>query len=221
MIRRIISHVKRKYILNTDIKKKHISIGRKAIVIDTQFEESGNNSIGPLSQVRHCHIGRYSYVGADSQLSYANVGRFCSIGDKVSCALGVHPLDWASTHPAFYSKKYNLISSEVMFNEYSYTDKNHNFMIDIGHDVWIGSNTVILGGVHIGHGAVIAAGAVVTKDVPPYAIVGGVPARVIRNRFDDDTIRKLLDLQWWNKNEEWLKSHGENFSDVSKVLNEA
>lgn len=220
MIKKFLNHVKRKNKLNADIKNKHITIGKKAVVIDTHFEEFGNNAIGPLSEIRHCHIGKYSYVGANTQLSYTNVGRFCSIGDKVSCALGVHPLNFISTHPAFYSERYNLLSSVNSFDEYSYIDREKKIMIDIGNDVWIGSHAVLLGGIQIGHGAVVAAGAVVTKDVPPYSIVGGVPAKVIRYRFDDETIKKLLDLQWWNKNEEWLKSYGQNFSDISKVLNE-
>ncbi|MGN1275552.1 MAG: CatB-related O-acetyltransferase, partial [Floccifex sp.] len=81
----------------------------------------------------------------------------------------------------------------------------------IGNDVWIGNNVTILAGVSVGDGAVLAAGAVVTKDVPPYAIVGGVPAKILRFRFDDGTIKELQKLEWWNKNPDWIKEHKDQF----------
>ena len=98
----------------------------------------------------------------------------------------------------------------------------------IGNDVWIGENAVILGGISIGDGAVIGAGAIVTKDVPPYTIVGGVPAKKIRSRFPDDIVKMLLKIQWWNLEEDILKENiyffqqnlsEDNLTDFAKVIN--
>ena len=86
--------------------------------------------------------------------------------------------------------------------------------IEIGNDVWIGDSAIIMDGVKIGDGSIIAAGAVVTKDVPPYAIVGGVPAKIIRYRFDEDDINFLLELSWWEKDKKWIKENAEKFSDI-------
>lgn len=102
------------------------------------------------------------------------------------------------------------------FIEYKFVDDKH--LLVIGNDVWIGSYARIMEGVTIGDGTIIAAGALVTKDVPPYAIVGGVPAKVIGYRFDEKTIEKLLELKWWDKGEDWIKAHADEFDDVNKLL---
>ena len=89
-------------------------------------------------------------------------------------------------------------------------------MVEIGNDVWIGSHVLILDGVTIGDGAVVAAGAVVTKDVEPYAIYGGVPAKLIKYRFPPKTIEMLLKMKWWDKEEKWIREHTEDFEDVER-----
>lgn len=103
---------------------------------------------------------------------------------------------------------------------YSDDEKYTEFkrQIEIGNDVWIGDSVLILDGVKIGDGAVLAAGAVVTADVPPYAIVGGVPAKVIRYRFNEDEIEHLIKLKWWDKSEQWIKENAHLFSNVKKFI---
>lgn len=127
-------------------------------------------------------IGKYSYINGNSVIFSGSVGRYCSIGYNVQIGPPEHPKHNFSTHPIFYCiGGYSEIISPPI----------------IESDVWIGSNVVILQGVKIGVGAIIAAGAIVTKDVPPYAIVAGIPARIIKFRFDDKMISKLVDSKWW------------------------
>lgn len=109
--------------------------------------------------------------------------------------MATHPLNWLSTHPAFYSTRRQ---ANISFTENDlFLDQKS---IEIGHDVWVGARVMILDGCKIGNGAVIAAGAVVVKDVPAYAVVGGVPARIIKYRFEPDVIDFIQKMQWWNLN---------------------
>lgn len=138
--------------------------------------------------------GAFSYIAPVTTLHETTLGRYCSIGDKVS-VLTDHPLDGLTTNPFAY---------EVLFPSPFDGPPVHSFeklkRTTIGHDVWIGSGARLKTGITVGDGAVIAAGAMVTKDVPPYAIVGGVPAKVIRYRFDDALIARLRALEWWRYN---------------------
>lgn len=166
------------------------------------------------ARVYKCKIGRYSYIGHDSVFQFSTVGRFCSVGPYVLCGLGRHPIEtFASTCPIFYRNPAPCLTilEETTFDE-------EYIPVHIGNDVWIGARAIIVDGVRIGDGAVIAAGAVVTKDVPPYAIVAGVPAKIIRYRFAEDIIDKLLTIKWWDKDIEWLKSHIELFADIKKFV---
>ena len=121
------------------------------------------------------------------------------------------------THPSFY-KPANVCgrsySDTIAFQEYKYTDEEKKYYVEIGCDVWIGANVLILNGVHIGDGAIIAAGAVVTKDVADYSIVGGVPAKEIRKRFNDEDIAFLRIHPYWLQPEEWLEKHAAEISDI-------
>lgn len=105
------------------------------------------------------------------------------------------------------------------FEDFHYLDSLKGISVVIGSDVWIGARAAILEGVTIGDGAVVAAGAVATKDVPPYAIVGGVPAKIIKYRFDEETIKKLLELKWWDKDMDWIVEHACMFEKVENLLN--
>ncbi|WP_244169974.1 MULTISPECIES: CatB-related O-acetyltransferase [Listeria] len=135
-------------------------------------------------------LGDYSYVNKGAIIASGEIGKYCSIGAYSFIGLDEHPLDHFSTSPFTYQKG-DLFGTNQPWNSFSAPPI-------IGHDVWIGSTAVVLQGVKVGTGAVVGAGAIVTKDVPPYAIVGGNPAKIIRYRFPEVTRGKLLEQEWWN-----------------------
>lgn len=140
-------------------------------------------------------IGDYSYVGGQTKISNSTLGKFCSLGQEIMIGgLPCHPLTLKSTYPGFYAKNSQYYRVEP---EYAFDEPQHK-QVTIGNDVWIGTRAMVLDGVSVGDGAIIGAGAVVTKDVPPYAIVAGVPAKIIRFRFSNEKINELLSSQWWN-----------------------
>ena len=152
----------------------------------------------------HIRVGAFSYVaptdGIGRFIHNCEIGRYCSIAAGVWIGPNEHPLSWLSTSPAFYNRKsfhHGSRKVEGRFQAYTipFVESKRTM---IGNDVWIGSHAFVKGGVTIGDGAVVAAHAVVTKDVPPGAIVGGSPARIIRYRFDEATIRELQELKWWD-----------------------
>lgn len=160
-----------------------------------------------------CAIGDHTYIQKRATLFNADIGKFCSIASGVSIGPGMHKTDRVSTHPAFYLKDTPLLkkfSDKDLFISYKRTS--------IGHDVWIGEKAIVLDGITIGHGAIIAASSVVTKDVAPYSIVGGIPAKHIRSRFDETKIEGLLKLEWWNYPEDWLAKHYIDFGEISNFL---
>lgn len=158
-------------------------------------------------------IGDYSYVGDRTSLAHAHVGRFCSIGPDVSVGSGTHPSrDWVSTHPIFYQARPALgwmLALHDRLPEFRPTA--------IGNDVWIGAKALLRDGITVGDGAIIAGGAVVVDDVEPYAVYGGVPARLIRLRFDADQIAFLLSLRWWDRDLAWLREHAPAFAHVDQL----
>lgn len=150
----------------------------------------------------------FVYVADGSKIIRSKVGRFCSIGPNVMLGLGVHPTKFISTFPAFYSIKKQC---QITFTNKNYIQEKGNIVI--GNDVWIGSNVLVLDNITIADGAIIAAGSVVTKNVDPYTIVGGVPARAIKKRFEDGEIKKLLQVRWWDKGERWIADNCQLFND--------
>ena len=142
-------------------------------------------------------IGKYTFIGANAtfQANAISIGRFCSISQGCIVGTNHHPIDHFSTSAVFYSRSWGV-------SENSYKKKyNKGKSTIIGNDVWIGANAIVLGGVTVGDGAVIGAGSVVTKDVPPYAVVAGVPAKVLKYRFTESQIENFLKIKWWNNYE--------------------
>lgn len=187
------------------------------ITKNSKFE--GMNSLGKNTYFNG-KLGYGTYIGSNCIIN-ASVGRYCCIADNVHVYVGIHPVKWASLNPMFYSTKkqngYSYVHQDY-FEEETFADKIEKYGIIVGNDVWIGARTTILGGITIGDGAVIGAGAVVTKNVPPYTIVGGVPAKKIKTRFDQEIIEQLLDYRWWEKSPEWIKKNVLSFQNVEKLL---
>lgn len=165
-----------------------------------QVQLQGTNVIYENSSLALLKLGSYSYIAEGANASRITFGRCCSIGPAFKTGFGNHPTNFVSTSPIFYSTRKQC--------GVTFANENHfqeDLETTVGHDVWIGANVYVRDGVKIGHGAVVAAGSVVTRDVPPYNIVGGVPARSIKLRFDEQTVARLLELEWWNWSEAKLK----------------
>lgn len=179
----------------------------------------GDNSVGKFTILNYCRLGYGSYISENSLLERASIGKFCAIGPNVHIVTGRHPTcKFASIHPAFYSLNRNIgpvYVKKQKFQEHIYADKgSHNFFVNIGNDVWIGDSAIIMEGVDIADGTIVAAGAVVVNSTEPYSIVGGNPAKLIRYRFEADDIDFLLHLKWWNYEEEWIQQYAEFFEDI-------
>ena len=177
------------------------------VIFNALTKWGGYNKVGRKSVVSSSSIGKYSFIGRDCYLPNAEIGRFCSIGNNVKVVAETHPSrGFLSTHPAFYSTEKQCGITFVEKNLFEERLSVDGRSCIIGNDVWIGNDVRIIGGLRIGTGAIVGLGAVVTKDVPPYAIVGGVPAKVIRYRFDAKQIKEMIDSAWWNHDENWFRS---------------
>lgn len=201
------------------LRKKEIIIEKKCN-IDKQTFFEGCNRIAYGSEIKKSSFGFASYVGNNAFIYNTSIGKFTCVGPRVKTVIGRHPTNFISIHPAFYSTQKQAGFTYVDKTLYRENDfvPNTNKSVLIGNDVWIGADVKILEGVTIGDGAIIAAGSIVTKDVEPYSIYAGVPAKLIRKRFNDDIIEKLNRLQWWNQSDEWLQKHAKYFSDVDEFL---
>ena len=182
---------------------------RPSAIRNTKIHKTA--SVGNGAQLVGCTVGKYSYLFGSSAIQ-TDIGAFCSIAAGSSIGGGSHPTDWVSSSPVFYRGR-NVLRTNFSQNEYAEFKKT-----TIGNDVWIGSGCRIKGGVTIGTGAVIGMGSVLTKDVPPYEIWAGNPARCIRKRFDDETIEALLASRWWELPDDKLSACGDLFCNPQKLL---
>lgn len=196
------------YLYSKLIKKLHGKSIIESDVDKTAVVYTSCNIVG-------CTIGKYSYIGHDSMMVNTEVGNFCSISDHVFIGGPEHPIDWVSTSPVFQDVKQTGSGPKKRFSMHKLPDYK---LTQIGNDVWIGHNAVIKQGVHISDGAVIGSGAIVTADVPPYAIVGGVPAKIIKYRFDVDVIKDLVESKWWDMDDEQIEKFAPLMNNPVKFI---
>lgn len=167
--------------------------------------------IGPNCVIAESTVDDYSYMAGDATMIYAEVGKFCSIASHVRINPGNHPMDRVTQHHMTYRRRqYGFGPTDDQ--EFFEWRRSHKCVV--GHDVWMGHGALLMPGVYVGIGAVIGAGAVVTRDVNPYEIVVGVPAKPLRKRFDDDVIDKLLRIAWWDWDRSQLEAHFDELLDV-------
>lgn len=210
------------YIYNK-IKRRHLVKFFFSSYFSHRCELEGMNYIGRHASF-YGHLGYGTKIGDNTLLS-ANIGRFCAIGTNTMYINATHPIKEPFVTSCTYFYSLNTFNSplnktfatEQMFEEFRYYDKKNEIVNKIGNDVWIGPDVILIGGVEIGDGAVVLTRAVVTKDVPPYAIVGGVPARIMGYRYDEETIDFLLRTKWWVNDVSWFEKNWRLMTNISKL----
>lgn len=215
MIRRI-----KRYLTNKiKVRDKTVRIGSNVVTLGTTFD--GQNKVGNNSFVKDSKIGYGTYLGPNVELLYTKVGKFCSIARGVKTLVYTHPSNtFVSTSPTFFSTLKQNGTTYVNHNKFEECIKiDNDFSVKIGNDVWIGEDVTILGGITIGDGAILSCNALVTEDVLPYTIVGGVPAKKIKMRFSSSQIDFLNNFKWWNKNIEWIEGNADDFDDIESFMN--
>jgi acetyltransferase-like isoleucine patch superfamily enzyme len=194
------------------LKNKGLVLGPGCVVSQVNFGE--NVRLGNTVTALSSDIRDYSYIGNNAVVSNASIGKFCSIASEVHVGVGSHPSSvWVSTHPFFYLSRpgmgWDLIESDI---------RPESARTMIGSDVWVGTRATIKDGVRISDGAIIGAGAVVTKDLDSYGIYVGIPAKLIRYRFEPDEIAFLKSLRWWDKDLSWIRQNADAFRDVDLLM---
>lgn len=195
------------YIISKIIKKMHLRAIKNSIIDKTSRIASGTQFI-------YSKMDRHSFCGYDCIIIDTSIGRFCSISGNCEIGGASHSIDWVSTSPVFNENKDQI---KKKYSSHKYSTRKHT---KIGNDVWIGSKVLIKAGVIIDDGAVVGMGSVVTKDIPAYEIWAGNPAKLIRKRFNDDIISKLLEIKWWEFDDEKLYRYSKYFNNVPKFLKE-
>lgn len=171
--------------------------------------------IGPNTKIEETEFGDYSYTSGDNEIIYSSIGKFCSIASHVRINPVNHPM-WRVTqhHITYRLVQYELADQD----DVDFFKWRREHRVTIGHDVWIGHGAIIMPGVRIGTGAVIGAGSVVTKDIPPYTIAVGVPAKPIRRRFSEEVAEKLMKLEWWNWDRGQIEERFKDLNDIETFL---
>ena len=182
------------------------------IIGNCSFEEGVR--AGKNVSLMNVSVGRATYFSSIDIIVNATIGKYCSIAPNVKIGLGAHSSkNFVTSHPAFYLKREKL---GICYADKDYVEEYPQ--TTIGNDVWIGEGALIKEGITIGNGAIVGAGAVVVKNVSPYSIVGGVPAKVIRFRFDEKEIEFLEKFKWWDKSDQWLKENWKDFLDIKQFI---
>lgn len=201
--------------------RKHKCVIDKRNIVDDRSAFGSGSRVMKNNGLASAIVGRCSTVGSYNYLNEAKIGSFCSLGSHIYILSATHPVDgvFVSTSQCFFKTEFPMPlirDDQTVFKEKKLT--KGGFSCEIGNDVWIGSNVLILGGVTIGDGAVVGAGSVVTKNVEPYSIVAGNPAKTIRKRFGDETINELLKIQWWNWPLHIIAKRTSDFNNVSTFI---
>lgn len=206
------------YAMYLNIRNRCLIAGDAFIKYPSKFAR--HCAVGSKTYLSKTEIGEGTYVGQYNELAFTKIGKYCCLANHIVVVNGTHPIrNYVSFHPAFYSIRKQAgftYVKETTFQEFNTVD---GYSCIIGNDVWIGENVTIISGVKIGDGAMVAAGSVVTKDVEPYSIVGGVPAKIIRKRFEDGDIDFLLKFRWWNKGYSWLLANSYLFDNIAALRN--
>lgn len=177
-----------------------------------------NSYIHPLSKVEagseitNSTFAKHSYCGYNCKIINTKIGSFTSIANNVIIGAGMHPIEWVGTSPVFYE------GTDSISTKFSKHKRSSSKITTIGNDVWIGDSVLIKQGVEIGHGSVIGMGSVVTKNIEPYSIYAGNPAKLIRKRFDDKLINELLNICWWDLTDQELNHYAEFFTNPNKFV---
>lgn len=171
--------------------------------------------LGPRTTIVESTFGDYSYTAGDVQIIYSEVGKFCSIASHARLNPGNHPMDRVTQHHLTYRRVQYALGAE---DDASFFDWRRADKVVVGHDVWIGHGALLMPGVTVGTGAVIGAGAVVTRDVEPYTVAVGVPARPSRRRFSQEAAEALLAIAWWDWPRELLEERLPDLNDLPTFL---
>ena len=202
----------KKIIVEHEFREKKLRVGYLSTCVSCKFGKY--NTIGDYVELGDVELDDFTFISENTKMFRTKIGKYCSIGPNVNCGRGVHPATkYVSTHPIFYS---TLKQAQITFTEKNYFEEFGRIII--GNDVWIGANVFIREGVTVGDGAIIAAGAVVTKDIPSYSIVAGVPAKLIRYRFTEEQISFLVSFKWWERDMDWLKMNFKLFHDIDNFI---
>ncbi len=200
---------------NTSLKKilnKEPNISSSSVIKDCSFGEYVE--IGSNNNIQDSIIDDYSYTSENCQIIHSTIKKFVNIASYVRLNPSPHPMSWASQHHMQYRRE--MFGFGI--DDEDFFDWRKERRVEIGNDVWLGHNVVIMGDVNIGNGAVIGSSAVVTKDIPPFAIAVGNPAKVIRYRFDEDTINALQSIAWWDWDYEKIKDSIDDFKSIELFI---